>query len=59
MWTVGTWHLHYDNAPAHTVLSIREFLAKHLIPVLPQPPYSPDLSPPDFFQFRQVKMTLR
>ena len=35
------WVLHYDNAPAHTALSIREYLAKKNIPVLPHPPYSP------------------
>ena len=26
------WVLHHDNAPAHTALSIREFLAKKNIP---------------------------
>jgi len=39
------WVLHHGNAPAHTALSIREFLAKKNIPVLPHPPYSPDLAP--------------
>ena len=28
------WVLHHNNAPAHTALSIREFLAKNNIPVL-------------------------
>jgi histone-lysine N-methyltransferase SETMAR len=50
--------LHHDSAPAHTALSGRQFLAKHLIPTLPQPPYSPDLSPPDFFLFPKLKITL-
>ena len=45
------WVLHHDNAPAHTALSIREFLAKKNIPVLPHPPYSPDLAPCDFCLF--------
>jgi hypothetical protein len=36
------WVLHYDNAPAHIAISIREFLVKIKIPVLPHPPYSPD-----------------
>jgi hypothetical protein len=40
MWTAGSWLLHHDNAPAHTALSIRWFLAKHPIPTIPQPPYS-------------------
>jgi len=45
------WVLHHDNAPAQTALSIREFLAKKNIPVLPHPPYSPDLAPCDFYLF--------
>jgi len=40
------WVLHHNNASAHTVLSIQEFLAKENFPVLPHPPYSPDLSLP-------------
>jgi transposase len=30
-------------------ISVIKFLAKNGIPVVPQPPYSPDLSPCDFF----------
>src|SRR5215469_3422364 len=48
-WTNKTWMLHHDNAPAHASLLIREFLAKQEKIVVPQPPYSPDLSPADFF----------
>ena len=40
----GDWVLQHDNAPAHTALSIREFMAKKNTPVLPHPPYSPDLA---------------
>jgi transposase len=39
-------------------LSAREFLAKHSIPVVPHPPYSPDLAPCDFFLFPRLKITL-
>jgi hypothetical protein len=39
--------MHHDNAPAHTALSIREFLAKKNIPTLPHSPYSPHLAPCD------------
>jgi len=53
------WVLHHDNAPAHTVLSIREFLAKKSIPVLPHPPYSPDLAPCDFCLFPKLKSNLK
>ena len=53
------WVLQHDNAPAHTVLSIREFLAKKNIPVLPHPPYSPDLAPCDFYLFPKLKWKLK
>ena len=43
------WVLHHDKAPAHTVLSIWEFLAKKNIPVLPHPPYGPEPATCDFY----------
>jgi hypothetical protein len=36
-WSSGTWLLHHDNAPCLAALSVREFLAKHSIPVVPHP----------------------
>jgi hypothetical protein len=36
-WSSGTWLLHHDNAPCHAALSVREFLAKHSVPVVPPP----------------------
>ena len=42
-----SWLLHYDNAPAHNALSIRQFLAEKNIAVLEQPLYSPDLKQGD------------
>ena len=53
------WVLHHDNVPAHTALSFREFLAKKNIPVLPQPPYSPDLASCYFYRFPKLKSKLR
>jgi hypothetical protein len=53
------WVLHHDNAPAHTALSICEFMPKKNIPVLPHPPYSPDLAPCDFYLFRKLKLKLK
>ena len=52
------WVLQHDNAPAHTALSIREFLAKKNIRILPYPPYSPDLAPCDFYLFSKLKSKL-
>ena len=40
-------------------LLIREFLTKHEKTVFPQPPYSPDLAPADFFLFPQLKSSLK
>jgi hypothetical protein len=51
--------LHHDKAPADTALSIREFLKKKNIPVVPHPPYSPDLDPCDFYLFPKLKSKLK
>jgi len=53
------WVLHHNNAPAHTALSIREILAKENIPVLPHPPYSPDLALCNFYVFPKLKSKLK
>ena len=45
----NSWILHHDNAPAHTALSVREFLATKQITVLEHPAYSPDLASSNFF----------
>ena len=55
----GAWALHHDNAPAHTAHSIQVFLASHGIPVIQQPPYSPDMAPCDFWFFPQLKTVLK
>ena len=57
-WTNHTWMLHHDNAPAHVSFLIREFLTKHETTVVPQPPYSPDLAPADFFFFPNLKSSI-
>jgi hypothetical protein len=51
--------LHHDNAPCHAALSVREFLAKNSIPVVPYLPSLPDLSPCDFFHFPRLKSILK
>ena len=58
-WTNKTWMVHHDNAPAHASLLIREFLVKQETIVVPQPPYSPDLTPADFFLFPKLKSTIK
>ena len=54
----NSWILHRDNAPAHTALSVREFLATKQITVLEHPAYSPDLAPSDFSLFLKIKEIL-
>ena len=55
----GTWLLHHDNAPCHTAISVNQLLTKKCIPVVPQPPYSPDLCPCDLLLFRKLKFHLK
>jgi len=51
LWRSGEWLLHHDNAPAHTALSVRQFLTKNGMTMASHPPYSPDLATCDFFLF--------
>jgi transposase len=51
--------MHHDNAPAHTALSVREFLASKQITVLEHTPYSPALAPNVFFLFLKIKEILK
>ena len=51
----NSWILHHDNAPAHTALSVREFLTTKQITVLEHPAYSPVLDPNDFFSIPEDK----
>jgi len=58
LWRNG-WILHQDNAPAHNALSVKQFLANKNVTVLEHPPYSPDLTPCDFYLFPKIKSVLR
>jgi histone-lysine N-methyltransferase SETMAR len=49
----------HDNAPAHKTASVRQFLTPKSVTTLYHPPYSPDLSPPDYFLFRKLKTKLK
>ena len=49
----------HDYAPAHTALSVREFLATKQITAFEHPAYSPDLAPSDFFLFPKIKEILK
>jgi histone-lysine N-methyltransferase SETMAR len=49
----------HDNAPAHTAASVCQFLTQKNVTTLYHLPYSPDLSPPDYFLFPKLKMKLK
>ncbi|KAJ4430628.1 hypothetical protein ANN_19217 [Periplaneta americana] len=51
MWRKGNWLHHHDNAPAHTALTVRQFLTNNNMVLMLHSPYSPDLDPSDFFFF--------
>ena len=59
LWKNNSWILHHDNAPAHSSLLVRDFLAETNTTVMPQPPYSPDLAPSDFFLFPKLKKPMK
>jgi hypothetical protein len=44
---------------AHSSFLVCNFLAKNKMTIVPQPPYSPDLAPANFFLFPKLKSTLK
>ncbi|UYV83017.1 hypothetical protein LAZ67_22001780 [Cordylochernes scorpioides] len=58
-WQNNDWILHVGNARPHTAHVVLQFLAKHSTIQIPHPPYSPDLSPNDFFPYPKLKMNLK
>jgi transposase len=59
LWTNQTWVLQHDNVPAHSSLLVCNFLEKNKTTDVPQPHYSPDLAPVEFFLFPKLKSTLK
>ena len=48
----------HDNAAPHKAHCVKQFLADIGVQEINHPPYSPDLSPPDFFLFPKIKRQL-
>ena len=48
----------HDNASAHKSATVQEYLKESGVDVLDHPPYSPDLSPCDFWLFPRLKEML-
>lgn len=59
LWEANNWMLHHDNAPAHSAISVKQFLAEKQVAVLEHPPYSPDLAPCDFWLFPKLKNVVK
>ncbi|XP_046813878.1 histone-lysine N-methyltransferase SETMAR-like [Vespa crabro] len=58
LWSIGNWVIHHD-VTVRTCNIIREFLTKHAIIELQQPPYSPDISPCDYWLFPRLNKALK
>jgi hypothetical protein len=55
LWASCNWQLHHYIVPAHSSHLIQSFLAKHVIPIVQQAPYSPDMAPCDFWLFPKLR----
>ncbi|CAH1979499.1 unnamed protein product [Acanthoscelides obtectus] len=53
------WYTTIYNASSHTAQKTRQYLSEENVELLDHPPYSPDLSPNDFFTFPKIKIRLR
>ena len=51
----GQWHFHQDNAPVHNSVLVTDNLTKMGIKTVPQPPYSLDLAPCNFWLFSKLR----
>jgi len=56
---INSLMLHHDNAPTHRSSLVSDFLEKHSTVTVPQPPYSPDPAPADYFPFPKLKKKLK
>ena len=55
LWKTQSW----ENPPAHASMLVRGFLAKNKTAIMPQPPYSSDWVPIDFFLFPKLKTPMK
>ena len=51
--------LHHDNAPFNSAAHTKETIKRLGFEILDHPPFSPDLTPWDFFLFPLIKSVLR
>ena len=51
----GQRHFHKDNTPVYNSILVTDYLTKMCIKAVPQPPYSPDFAPCDFWLFPKLR----
>ena len=51
----GQGHFHQDNAPVNNSILVTDYLTKMSFKTVPQPPYSPDVAPCDFWLFPKLR----
>ena len=59
VWQILNKMLGMTRVPAHSSNLVQQFLSKHSIALLRQPPYSPDITPCDFWLFPKLKKPLK
>ena len=55
----GKWMMLHDNAPAHSAIRVRQFLAQKMVALLYHPPSSPNLALANFFPFPILKADIK
>ena len=50
----GQWHFHQDNTLVHNSILVPDYLTEMGIKTVSHPPYSPDLTPCDFWLFPKL-----
>ena len=51
----GQWHFHQDNIRVHNSILVTDYLTKMGIKIVPNPPYSAELAPCDFWLFPKLR----
>ena len=52
---IGSCHFHQDNAPVHNSILVTDYLTQVGTKIVPQPLYSPDLAPCDFWLLPKLR----
>jgi hypothetical protein len=58
-WRINSWFFLHDNAPAHQLVLVMDFLTKNNVTTLQHPPYSFDLASAYVYLFPQLKSALK